>query len=948
MRSALAPATIDGRDGLTLARAGLDRRRGAAARARAAGDPRRRAAARRRTSPTAACCRASTRRGSTRRTAIAERGSRRSSARARAAARRSPRRRRARAAVAAAPFRESARVALIEVLQARGNVAEAVRAYEELRTLLREELGTVPGPGARRAARAAARTARPPPPPRPPRGLLERDDELDEVGAALARLAAGEGGVVVFEGPAGIGKTRLLTELRKRALATAPACSTRARACSSATTASASRASCFPASRRRADCSAAAPRAVRRRRGGAHDSSFAVLDGAFHAHRRARGARPARALRRRPAVERPRVAALRRLPRAARRGPADPRRGDRAHRRARRRRALLGEISHDPAIARAARAADRGRRPTRSCARASADADGAFAAACHEVTAGNPLLVRQLLTALEAERVAPDAAHAEEVRAVGPRAVSRTVLLRLARLPDETVAVARAVAILGEHPALPAVAALAASTSRRPRRRCRCSPAPRSCARTRRSGFVHPLVRDAVYGELPRPAAGWSMRARRVCSPTSARARSRRRAAAARAAARRCVGRRAAARGRGVAIARGAPDAAMAHLERAQAEPPAARAAAPRDELGVGGVRARAGGGRAAAPGVRRAHRSRRAGAGGSEARRMLMFVAPARGASSPRARWPSCPPSSTTCARACSRSASSACSSASSTRPSSPCSRRPPRPARQGPGAGTLTAMAALTLAVRCGPAREAAALAREAFDDDAMLHFDPGIHGGGEQVLALAEPAEGERAARRMAPSRGPQPRARDRRRRPLGRRDAIWRGDLAARSSVERAYEGEACGARRSARTWATRRRSSRWHGSRSAIASAPGRPERIDGRRAPPTARASGWPARPSCCSPTVRRGGGARGRRAPAPMRPPDTHPVWAPWRSPRARALAAWATEAVALAEEDLALAGRTGAVGRRARAADPRRARGAAPATCARRRAARRDLGAP
>src|SRR4051794_5229544 len=35
------------------------------------------------------------------------------------------------AAVDAAPFRESARVALIEVLRARGNVAEALRVYEE-------------------------------------------------------------------------------------------------------------------------------------------------------------------------------------------------------------------------------------------------------------------------------------------------------------------------------------------------------------------------------------------------------------------------------------------------------------------------------------------------------------------------------------------------------------------------------------------------------------------------------------------------------------------------------------------------------------------------------------------------------------------------------------------------------------------------------------------------
>ena len=47
------------------------------------------------------------------------------------------------------------------------------------------------------------------------------------------------------------------------------------------------------------------------------------------------------------------------------------------------------------------------------------------------------------------------------VRAVGPRAASSTVLVRLGRLPGDAVAVARAVSVLGEHAELPAVAALA-------------------------------------------------------------------------------------------------------------------------------------------------------------------------------------------------------------------------------------------------------------------------------------------------------------------------------------------------------------------------------------------------------------------------------------------------------------------------------------------------------
>lgn len=45
-----------------------------------------------------------------------------------------------------APFRESGHRLLMEALAARGNVAEALLAYERVRALLREELGIPPGP----------------------------------------------------------------------------------------------------------------------------------------------------------------------------------------------------------------------------------------------------------------------------------------------------------------------------------------------------------------------------------------------------------------------------------------------------------------------------------------------------------------------------------------------------------------------------------------------------------------------------------------------------------------------------------------------------------------------------------------------------------------------------------------------------------------------------------
>jgi DNA-binding SARP family transcriptional activator len=53
---------------------------------------------------------------------------------------------RARMLTAFAPYRETGHRMLMEALERRGNVAEALRAYQRLRVLLREELGIAPGP----------------------------------------------------------------------------------------------------------------------------------------------------------------------------------------------------------------------------------------------------------------------------------------------------------------------------------------------------------------------------------------------------------------------------------------------------------------------------------------------------------------------------------------------------------------------------------------------------------------------------------------------------------------------------------------------------------------------------------------------------------------------------------------------------------------------------------
>jgi SARP family transcriptional regulator, regulator of embCAB operon len=53
---------------------------------------------------------------------------------------------RARTLTGLAPYRETGHHLLMEALERRGNVAEALRAYERLRVLLREELGIAPSP----------------------------------------------------------------------------------------------------------------------------------------------------------------------------------------------------------------------------------------------------------------------------------------------------------------------------------------------------------------------------------------------------------------------------------------------------------------------------------------------------------------------------------------------------------------------------------------------------------------------------------------------------------------------------------------------------------------------------------------------------------------------------------------------------------------------------------
>ena len=144
----------------------------------------------------------------------------------------------ARSLIESEPYRESGYVLLMEALEAQGNVAEALRVFEGLRALLREELGITPSPDAIAAHERLVR-------PGAPAGVGERDTAEEpvplpvelraraastmvgrepELAELEAWLAAGSDGdelrserLMLLSGEAGVGKTRLLAEVAQRA-----------------------------------------------------------------------------------------------------------------------------------------------------------------------------------------------------------------------------------------------------------------------------------------------------------------------------------------------------------------------------------------------------------------------------------------------------------------------------------------------------------------------------------------------------------------------------------------------------------------------------------------------------------------------------------------------------------------------------------------------------------
>lgn len=198
-----------------------------------------------------------------------------------------------------------------------------------------------------------------------------------------------------------------------------------------------------------------------------------------------------------------------------------------------------------------------------------------FAAACREVTGGNPFLLGALLREASEQRLSADAREAPRVKRMGPAAVAQSVLLRLSGTPPSATALVRALAVLGDGARLAELACLAEVEEDEAARAGDLLARVGILKPIERFEFAHPIVREAVYGDIgPRARGEAHARAAEILHASGA---SEERIAAqiseappAGDAERVELLRRVAA----LALVRGAPTAAVAWLRRALAEPP--------------------------------------------------------------------------------------------------------------------------------------------------------------------------------------------------------------------------------------------------------------------------------------------------------------------------------------------------------------------------------------
>jgi DNA-binding CsgD family transcriptional regulator len=136
------------------------------------------------------------------------------------------------------------------------------------------------------------------------------------------------------------------------------------------------------------------------------------------------------------------------------------------------------------------------------------DADDAFCRACTRITGGNPFLLLELLGQVRADSLAPDGPTASRLGDLAPDAVLDAMVARLGALPPAMRSVALAVAILGDGAALRHVVALSDLPPTEAARAADALAEMHVFTSGEPLSFVHPLIRQAVEQSISPLARG--------------------------------------------------------------------------------------------------------------------------------------------------------------------------------------------------------------------------------------------------------------------------------------------------------------------------------------------------------------------------------------------------------------------------------------------------------
>jgi DNA-binding NarL/FixJ family response regulator len=130
-------------------------------------------------------------------------------------------------------------------------------------------------------------------------------------------------------------------------------------------------------------------------------------------------------------------------------------------------------------------------------------AEPAFTRACAEVTDGNPFLATELLRAVRADGIAPTASAVAQVRSLVPDSVLRAVLVRLARLGEPAELLAKAVAVLGNRAPMRQARLLAGLDAAPAEQAADALARAHIMAPGEPLRFSHPLIATSVYADIP-------------------------------------------------------------------------------------------------------------------------------------------------------------------------------------------------------------------------------------------------------------------------------------------------------------------------------------------------------------------------------------------------------------------------------------------------------------